>query len=297
MVKRTLYFESSCRLSLRLLQLVVEFTDREQECTTVPIEDIGIIIIDNPMIIITPPLIEQLVAHNAAVVFCNSKHMPQSMLLNLDGNSLQNELFRHQVSASKPLLKNLWKQTVEAKIANQALLLNVRGHDAKYLQRLSQEVLSDDSSNREAIAAKHFWGKLFYPTFSRERWGDYPNSLLNYGYTILRTTVAKALIGSGLLPTLGIHHHNKYNAYCLADDIMEPYRPFVDKLVAELYDINPNGSDITKEQKKALLQVPVLDTQFDDFTRPLMVGVSLTTASLARCFSGEQRKMVYPRLL
>lgn len=297
MLKRTLYFENPCRLSLKLQQLVVEFTADDREPVTVPAEDIGMVIVDHPTITITPPLIEQLVLQNAAVIFCSSKHMPQSMLLSLDGNTLQNEVFRNQAAASKPLLKNLWKQTVEAKITNQAAMLKGRGGDHRYLTRLAAEVLSDDTSNREAVAAKFYWDKLFYPSFSRERYGDYPNALLNYGYAILRATIARALVGSGLLPTLGIHHHNKYNAYCLADDIMEPYRPFVDKLVAELFDQNPDALQMSREHKRALLQIPVLDVQFDDFTRPLMVGASVTTASLARCFAGEQRKIAYPRFV
>ncbi|MGL5891072.1 MAG: type II CRISPR-associated endonuclease Cas1, partial [Bacteroidia bacterium] len=196
------------------------------------------------------------------------------------------------------LRKNLWQQTVSAKIANQARLLDKLGKPADNMKHWSSSVLSGDQQNHEARAAAWYWKTIFPPEFNflRERNGLPPNNLLNYGYAVLRAVVARGLVSSGLLPTLGIHHRNKYNAYCLADDIMEPYRPFVDEVVVKLIQSGIDYHELTTSIKQELLGIPVIDISIDGDSSPLMVGLQRTTASLARCFLGETRKIAYPEL-
>lgn len=308
MLKRTLFFSNPYYLSLKDGQLVVQPKDGTGESnfskvgnfgkdikpSTIPVEDIGFIVLDHPRISFSMKLIEFLNAHNVAVIFCDSKHMPSSMLLNLESHSLQSELFRAQVNASEPLRKNLWKQTIEVKIRNQAAFLEKQGHKAHELRAYAKSVKSGDIENREGLAARIYWSRLIGNGFIRDRYGEPPNHLLNYGYILLRSAVTRALSGSGLLPTLGIHHHNRYNAFCLADDIMEPYRPYVDQLALSVYGDYPDEFILTKDMKAAMLKLMIIDVWIGENKRPLMVALSQTTASLARCFNGESRKMVYP---
>jgi CRISPR-associated protein Cas1 len=294
MLKRTLFFSTPINLSLRDRQLVFHLREAPDEKRTVPIEDIGFIVLEHPMISITLPLLNALSENNVAVIFCNDKQLPSSMLLNLDSNNTQQESFRAQVEASEPLKKGLWKQTIEAKIRNQAALLRKLGLDGDALKPLYMNVKSGDADNREGVAAKLYWNMLMGKDFVRQREGASPNNLLNYGYTILRAAVARSLMGSGLLPAFGIFHRNRYNAFPLADDIMEPYRPFVDEIVHKLYF--SGETQLTKEVKASLLGVLFVDTQFDRLTRPLDVGLSVTTASLARCFTGKEKRISYPLL-
>ncbi len=295
MLKRTVFFTTPCHLSLKDKQMVVK--PKDEDSTTIPIEDLGFVLLEHQQISVSMPLLDELAVQNVAVIFCNQKHMPHTMLFPLEGNHLQSELFRQQIQATEPVKKQLWKQTIEAKIKNQALLLAKLGKENDDIKKLANEVKSDDSSGREGVAAKLYWKRLFGDDFYRDRYGPPPNHLLNYGYIVLRAAVARALTGSGLLPTFGIHHHNKYNAYCLADDIMEPYRPFVDAVVYELYDKYPGPDTLEKEMKAGLLQVLTADVHFTKVSRPLMVGLSQTTASLAKCFAGKQRKVEYPVLI
>ena len=296
MIKRTLFFSNPYYLSIKNKQLII--TDKDTgEIKQAPVEDIGFVILDNPQITITQWVMQEMAENNVAVVFCDKKHLPSSMLFNLNSHNLQNEIFRSQVDVKEPLKKSLWKQTIEIKIKNQALLLKKLDKDYKQMLVYANNVKSGDTTNQEAQASRYYWKHLFdLVNFKRERFGMPPNTTLNYGYAILRATVARALVGSGLLPTLGIHHHNKYNAYCLADDIMEPYRPFVDEIVCKIIDEYPNYHIMTKEIKAELLQLLTVDVRFDNMKRPLMTGVSTTTASLARCFAGTQKKILYPVL-
>lgn len=336
MIKRTLYFGNPAYLSMRNAQLVIHLPeangmDDRTGNNTVAIEDIGVVILDHKQITITHGLMEALLANNTAMITCDSSRMPVGLLLPLSGNTTQSERFQAQISASLPLQKQLWQQTVQAKIENQASVLSSkRKVVVKNMLAWLNSVKSGDSDNLEARAAAYYWANLFpmIPQFRRGREGVPPNNLLNYGYAILRAVVARSLVASGLLPTLGIHHHNRYNAYCLADDIMEPYRPFVDKLVIEITDEliknNPQVAescynsqtcalaaspepeyhseekkeyllfDLTKEIKAKLLGIPVLDVNINNQRSPLMIAVGITTASLAKCYLGESRKIAYP---
>lgn len=310
MIKKTLYFGNPAYLSLRNAQLVIKLPEVEnstslpeamkrQSEVTKPIEDLGVVVLDNKQITITSGVMEALLENNCALITCDSKSMPVGLMLPLYGNTTQNERFRKQLDASLPLKKQLWQQTIQAKINNQASVLFVCiQEEAKCMRIWASDVRSGDPDNLEARAAAYYWKTLFADLdgFTRDRDGIPPNNLLNYGYAILRAVVARGLVTSGLLPTLGIHHHNRYNAYCLADDIMEPYRPFVDKLVFELYNQYGETVSLTKELKTSLLSIPTLEVRIGGKRSPLMVAVGQTTASLYKCFSGELRRIAYPEL-
>lgn len=309
MIKRTLCFSNPAYLSLQNSQLVIKLPEveksnlpdfvKQDSIRTIPIEDIGVIVFDNKQITITQGVIEELLGNNCAVISCDSNHLPIGLMLPLSGNTTQSERFRAQIDSSLPLKKQLWQQTIQYKIRNQAAVLkSCRGTEIRNMMVWASDVKSGDSDNFEARAAAYYWKNMFpsIPDFTRDRDGCPPNNLLNYGYAILRAVVARSLVSSGLLPTLGIHHHNRYNAYCLADDIMEPYRPYVDKLVIDLVDNGINITSITKEIKQSLLTIPVLDVFISGQRSPLMIAVGQTTASVYRCFSGESRKIVYPEM-
>jgi CRISPR-associated protein Cas1 len=293
MLKRTLFLSNPYHLSLKNRQLVIS-EKGGMPVNKAPVEDLGFIVLDHPQISFSMKLVEQLSEFNVATVFCDSKHLPSSMLLPLDANHIQNEIFRVQIDASEPLKKNLWKQTIEAKIKNQARFLSKLGKNSGPLKAIAKSVKSGDGDNREGFAARLYWMELMGKTFIRDRYGEPPNPFLNYGYILLRSAVARALSGSGLLATLGIHHRNRYNAFCLADDVMEPYRPWVDEIVYRMNEKWPGSFMLEKEHKAELLQLMTVDIKIGENRRPLMVALSQTTASLARCFSGETRKITYP---
>jgi CRISPR-associated protein Cas1 len=297
MIKKTLYFGNPAYLKTSNEQLIIELHD-SGERRTIPIEDIGLLILDHRQITITQVLLARLLANNTAVITCDETHHPAGMWFSLDGNTLQSQRFQAQVEATVPLKKQLWQQTVVSKIQNQAALLKQERQESKLLYTYAGEVKSGDSENHEAKAAAYYWKRIFpdFLMFKRDRFGDPPNNLLNYGYAILRAIVARSLTGSGLLPTLGIHHRNQYNAYCLADDIMEPYRPFVDKLVCQIIKGNGKFLEITPSMKRLLLGLPAMDVKIEGKNSPLMNAVQRTTASLSKCYEGKARKIIYPEL-
>ena len=312
MIKKTLYFGNPAYLLLRMGQMVIKLPEvesnellpeimKKQAEITKPIEDIGVVVLDNRRITITQGLLEALLENNCAVITCDNHSLPVGLMLPLYGNSTQNERFRYQLDASQPLRKQLWQQTIKAKIENQAAVLSAcSGMPIKNMKRWADDVRSGDPDNVEGHAAAYYWRYFFnnitgLENFTRNREGMAPNNLLNYGYAILRAVVARALVTSGLLPTLGIHHHNRYNAYCLADDIMEPYRPYVDELIFAI--VKEQGVDnlqLTTTLKAQLLSIPTLDVVIGGKRSPLMVAATQTTASLYKCFSGELRRIAYP---
>ena len=307
MIKRTLYFGNPAYLSLTNSQLVIKMpevekanlpeTFKESTVRTIPIEDIGVVVLDNRQITITQGAIEAMLENNCAIITCDSSHLPVGLMLPLCGNTTQSERFREQIDASLPLKKQLWQQTVQSKIHNQAAVLKqTRDVVVKNMLAWENDVRSGDADNLEGRAAAYYWKNMFpdVADFTRDRDGVAPNNLLNYGYAILRAVVARSLVASGLLPTLGIHHHNKYNAYCLADDIMEPYRPYIDLLVTGITAKFGYPEELTTELKRELLVIPVLDVVIGGQRSPLMTAVAQTTASLYKCFSGDARKIVYP---
>lgn len=311
MIKRTLYFGNPSYLSLKNDQLVLKLPEvenndtlpeafKESNVRTFPIEDIGIVVLDHKQITVTQALMEKLLENNCAVITCDSQRMPSGLFLPLESNTLQQERFTEQINSSLPLRKQLWQQTIIRKIENQAAVLRKHTNaETGNMTEWSKNVKSGDSENLEARAAAYYWSHLFpdIPGFTRKRDGEFPNNLLNYGYAIVRATVARALVATGLLPTFGIHHHNRYNAFCLADDIMEPYRPFVDEAVLDIIRDFPDEMELTKPIKAELLQIPVADILINGQRSPLMVAAATTSASLYKCFAGTSKKILYPSIL
>lgn len=297
MIKRTLYFNSPVKLRLKMSQLYIKI-NATQEIITIPIEDVGLVILDNQQITISQGLIQVLQSNKVAIMICDKQHMPQSMLLPLEGNSIQQERYDRQLDASVPMKKQLWAQTVSAKIVNQSALLTYRNINNDYLKLVHKKIRSGDTLNCEAQAAVFYWKNIFpkLPDFRRDRNGLPPNNYLNYGYTILRATLARSLVMAGLIPTRGIFHSNRYNAFCLADDLMEPYRPYVDKIVCDIMNIHGISQELTKEIKKLLLSIPILEVNIDDEKMPLMIAAHRTSVSLVKCFEGSQRTILYPEI-
>jgi len=295
MIKKTLFFGNPAYLKTRNEQLLVSFPDGNKPDSLLSIEDIGIIILEHPQITLTHALLSKLTEHKVCLVTCNSQRLPEGILLPMQAHTEHTERMRQQLQASQPLKKNLWQQTVIAKIRNQSALLKEKGMESPRMDYLASHVSSGDAENHEGQAAAIYWQRIFeLPDFTRGQVGIPPNNLLNYGYAILRAVIARSLVSSGMLPSLGIWHRNKYNAFCLADDIMEPYRPFVDRLVSQLMEKEIDIIDLTIDIKKELLGIPMLDVRIGGQNSPLMNAASRTTHSLYECFAGSSRKILYP---
>ena len=292
MIKRTVLVENKTRITTKNLQLVLQSEIRE---SFIPVEDIGFLVIDNPEVYLSIPAMNLLIENNIAIIVCGKSHLPNGMFLNLNSHHIQQEIFRNQIEASLPLKKQLWQQTVVEKIKNQGLLLEKITRQKNTFPFLAGKVLSGDSSNMEGVAASQYWKSFFEHSFKRERFGEYPNNFFNYGYAILRAATARALSGSGLLNTLGIHHKSKYNAFALADDIMEPFRPAVDELVYQVIQ-QYDEEELNTLIKSELLQVLTRTVYFKEEKSPLMVGLQKTASSLQQCFTGSRKKIKYPSL-
>ena len=296
MIKKTILLENKASLSTRNLQLLIKSEIRE---TSIPIEEIGFLVIDHPEIFLSMPAMNLLVENNTAIIICGKNHLPNGMFLNLNSHHIQQEIFKNQIEASVPLKKQLWQQTIIEIITNQGILLEKITGEKNSFDFIASKVLSGDTSNMEATAANIYWKAFFenstFKKFKRERFGDYPNNFLNYGYAILRAATARALSGSGLLNTLGIHHKSKYNAFALADDIMEPFRPMVDEKVFEIIN-QYDEEELNTKLKAELLQILTRTLYFEDEKSPMMVGLQKTASSLQQCFTGERKKIKYPKL-
>lgn len=306
MIKRVVGFQNPAYLSLKLRQMVVTFPDIEKQPNipidvkqelvhTIPIEDIGVLVLDHKQVTITQALMAELLDNNVAIITCDERHLPTGLMLPLDCNHIQTERFRKQIEASEPLKKQMWQQTISSKILGQAKLLSLEQIDNKNMLTWSQQVRSGDADNLEGRAAAYYWKNIFHNSnFVRGQDEAPPNNLLNYGYSLVRALMARALVAAGLLPTLGIHHHNRYNAYCLADDIMEPYRPYVDLAVIQLLRHTADTSELTPSIKRELLGITTMDVNIENHRSPMMIAVQTTANSVQRCFSGESRKIIYP---
>lgn len=299
MIKQILAFTNPARLSTSKGLIVID-TMNDREITTRPIEDIGIVVIESHRVLVTAALLSALLDNNVAVIFCNAKHMPSGLLLPISGNSLMTERLRKQIGASQPLRKQLWQQTVSAKITNQGRLLRTNNLNASdTMEKWAKLVRSGDPDNLEARAAIFYWKNLFPDNskFKRGNESDETNSLLDYGYAILRAIVARAIVSTGLMPQIGLFHTNKYNAYCLADDIMEPYRPYVDQLVCQIKEtFGTEHVEMSTDVKRRLLELPVVDVVISGKRRPLLIAATMTVASLWKCYNGELRKISYPEI-
>ena len=292
MLKKTILLENKASVTTKNSQLVIKSEIRE---STIPIEDIGFLVIDHPEIYLSIPAMNLLIESNSSVILCGTNHLPNGMFLNLNSHHIQQEIFKNQINASAPLKKQLWQQTIIEKITNQGILLEKITGSKNSFDFLCTKVLSGDTSNMEGVAASQYWKSFFEIKFKRERFGDYPNNFLNYGYAILRAATARALSGSGLLNTLGIHHKSKYNAFALADDIMEPFRPVVDEKVFEIMH-NYEEQELNTFLKSELLQILTRTVYFKEEKSPLMVALQKTASSLQQCYTGERKKIKYPNL-
>ncbi|MGB3453312.1 MAG: type II CRISPR-associated endonuclease Cas1 [Moheibacter sp.] len=295
MLKRTLYIGNPAYLKLKDNQLQVIDPETREVKGSAPVEDLAFLVLDNYQITLSHQLIIALQGNNVAIISCDAQHLPFGLMLPMSGHVEHSERLKVQINVSEPLRKQLWKQTVEAKISQQMLLLKKLGKDYEPMTEYLNAVKTGDSTNMEGIAAQYYW-KRMYENFSREREGEAPNNFLNYGYSIIRSIVARALVSSGLHPTIGLFHRNKYNPYCLADDIMEPYRPYVDELVYGLMNLPTRPTELTTPIKAELLKLASCDVMMMQKLRPLMVAVSSTTSSLYKCYTGEQRVIRYPLL-
>ncbi|HOX87685.1 MAG TPA: type II CRISPR-associated endonuclease Cas1 [bacterium] len=295
MIKRTVYIGNAASVRVQFEQLRIVQQERESK---VPIEDLGFLILDHYGITLSHGALASLLENNVAVIMTDERHLPLGIFMPLRANKEQSSSFRAQIEAPLPLKKRLWQQTIKAKIKNQAFLLDQIGLEGHPLHSMSEQVLSGDSSNQEAAAAKVYWQLLFEPRhFKRHRDGKPPNNLLNYGYAILRGIVARSLSGTGLLPMLGIHHCNQYNPFPLADDVMEPYRPYVDQIVWELMrEEEIDYTALTPEIKQRFLELPSIGVMMNGQAKPLHLATARTAASLKDCLNGEKKMMVYPQL-
>lgn len=293
-MKRTIAIQNPCKLNVERSQLVIK---REGETVgQIPIEDLAVVILEHRQITLTQAVFSKALEHNVAIVTCSADYYPSGLLLNLQGHHLQRKLFEKQLTASLPLQKQLWQQIVRQKLMNQARVLETVNQPSRYVEELSTKVKSGDTGNCEALGANHYWRHLFGEPIVRERGGAPPNNYLNYGYAILRAMTARALVGAGLLPTWGIHHRNQYNAFCLADDIMEPYRPLVDLMVLENFWPNP-PEELTTEEKKVFWSMATRDCQMPAGKRPLQQALAETASSLQQCFTKQREQISLPDVI
>jgi CRISPR-associated protein Cas1 len=295
MIKKIVEVSSGpTRLSVAHRQLVV--AREEHPPASVACEDIGVLIVDNPAVSYTHGVFTALLDHGAAVVLCGGDHHPAGLLMPLAGNAVQNERYRAQIEAPVPLKKRLWQALVETKLRQQgAVLAWATGKDMG-LSAIAERVRSGDPDNLEGQGAQRYWPNLLGSGFRRHREGRPPNNWLNYGYMVLRAGMARALVGSGLMPTLGIHHHNRYNAFCLADDAMEPYRPFVDwRVVGLLRERGGPSADLDREAKRSILSLFQETVLVGGRRAPLMLALQSTAASLAESFANGDAALALPK--
>ena len=296
MLYRSIYIGNPAHLKLKDKQLKITDPTTQTVKGSVPIEDLGLLMLDHYQITISHQLLQELMKNNVVLISCDEKHLPSGAMLPFGGNTQYSERVKTQLEVSEPLKKQLWKQTIECKILNQAKVLEHLGKYADPMYDYLKEVKSGDTTNMEGIAAQHYWKYFIDYEFLRDRFGEYPNQFFNFGYGVLLSIVARALVDTGLLLVLGIFHRNKYNPYCLASDIMEPYRPIVDLLVMEWLTTHPEVEELNKESKAHILQMATRDVQIEKNIHPLIVAVKNTASSLYKCYTGEKRLIAYPEL-
>ena len=301
MVKKSYYIENPATLSLALEQLVIQQLPDSR--VTRPLDDAGHIIIDNPQVTLTAPLLQACAQNQVAIIVCDQKHLPCGIWLPLEGHTMTGGRTRAQLESNKPLNKQLWQTTIKSKIENQSEVLKKWSRSFATLDKLALSVRSADTTNTEATAASHYWRHWLGPksSFRRDPDGEPPNHLLNFAYAVLRSMTARYLIGAGLWPIYGMHHTNLYNIMPLADDVMEPYRPFADQLVLEMLEQDPDileDFSLQRKDRTTLLTLPYLDVEMNGTRRPLQVALQLTCASLARCYEEKtSTHLLFPTLI
>lgn len=297
MITRSIYIGNPANLRLKDEQMYILDPSTKDLKGKVPVEDLGLLMLDHFQITISHQLIQKMMGNNVVVISCDGHHLPHGIMLPMYGHTEHSDRVKDQLEASEPLKKQLWKQTVECKIENQKEVLRRLGNYYEPMAEYQKNVKSGDITNMEGIAAQHYWKHLISLDFLRARFGDSPNQFFNFGYSVLRSIVARAIVETGLLPVLGIFHKNKYNPYCLADDLMEPFRPFIDLLVVQWLEKRPETEELDKEFKAHILKVATVDVGIDGKTRPLLIAVKTTVSSLYKCYTGEKRLISYPEFL
>lgn len=292
MIKRVLDISSSARLSIRKAQLLVE---RQENTVTVPLEDLAVVILSEPSIIITQSVLALCAANNIAIISCDKKHQPIGLHLPLSANTLHTRIIRAQIAASDTDNNMLWQKIVVAKIHAQSNLISALGKKPDSIFRFAQKVTPGDPSNYEAQAARAYWKHLLGTNFGRNPKEEGLNSILNYGYSILRSAVARSLCGAGLHPALGIHHRNQYNHFVLADDLMEPLRPIVDRTAYSILELNSEPT-LTKEAKKHLVSLLGETLILNKKHLPLLTALSHYASSLKNCYLNGDQKLKIPTL-
>jgi len=293
LIKRIVDISEASYIHLKDRQLII---DREKEFVgSIPIEDLGILILQHPAIVMTQALIIACQENNVAVVFCDERHLPYSCLLPLcEGHSLHSKILKVQTSITPPIKNRLWQQVVKFKIRNQIDTLELANKNTSALERLLTKVKSGDPENIEAQAARNYWRILFGEGFRRDIDAPGVNSLLNYGYAVMRAMIARSIVSSGLHPAFGLHHSNQYNGLCLADDLMEPFRPWVDWLVYSFAQQN-NNVVVNHSTKQILLGLLVEKVLWEKQSMPLMVACHYFMANLKVTFEARSSKLVYPK--
>ena len=293
MIKKYLLITKPCKLKIKNSQLVIS-NSSTGESSSVPVEDIFCVELDSPQILISNYTISFLQENVCALMTCNSHHLPNGLMLPLAGNHIISQRLNKQVAMKLPLKKSLWKDVIYWKIKNQEELLSIRNKETETLKKLRKTIKSNDSGNNESQAAGYYWRNIFDFPFSRDPEGDYPNAHLNYGYSIIRTAVARELAAAGLHPSLGIHHKNLYNAYCLADDIMEPFRPFVDRKIIEIAERGEENLIITKEEKAEIINILFDLTEFKRQKKTIANSIQDVVQLLLKSIEVGESKIKYP---
>jgi CRISPR-associated protein Cas1 len=268
--------------TLRLADLALVIQRDGEIAAKIPVEDLAVLVLDGPDILVSHQLLAHCADLGVAVSTADSKHMPNGLLVPLAGNSLHSATLREQIDSSVPAQKRTWQAIVRTKIRAQADVLMAIGRDDGSMRRLIPLVRSGDPENVEATAAAHYFARLFGAEFIRDRGQSGVNAQLNYGYAIVRSTVARAIVGAGLHPALGIHHHNQYNGFCLADDAMEPLRPMVDRVVLQMLARRTPIDEVTPATKREMITVLGGRIVLGGLQFPLLVGLERYAASLRR---------------
>lgn len=294
MIKRIVDIAKPAYVHMKNAQLLIEHD--KVVIGSIPIEDLGVVILQHPAIVITQAVVIACQQNNVAMVFCDERHLPYSLILPIgEGNTLHQKVLRLQVATKKPVTNRIWKQIVQQKIAEQERTLLLAGVKTTLLGRLVSKVKSGDTENHEAQAAQHYWPRLFGKSFRRDYEAVGVNALLNYGYAVVRALVARAIVAGGLHPALGIHHHNQYNALCLADDLMEPFRPWVDLVVYQIWMENKKVK-IDQHNKQNILGLLSESVQMNKKTMPMMTACHYLVADFKRCLEGALTSIKYPAL-
>jgi len=291
-IKRTLEISNeSAHLSVRNEQLILERNGKT--IGQAPCEDLGMVVVDHPQTTYTHAALAKLADSGAVLVICGRDHLPSAVLLPLTSHSQVVWRLADQLAAPLPVQKQLWRQLVVAKIKGQARNLSPGSSSRKGLFALARQVRSGDPSNIEARAAKTYWTVWLDNTpFRRDQTLSDLNSFLNYGYAIVRAAIARAVVAGGLQPAIGLHHCNRSNAFCLVDDLIEPFRPIVDDRVREMW--RQGYTDLTQEAKAMLLELLTLPVSLGGQSGPLMVMIHRMIASLVSCYSGESKILEIP---